>query len=49
MPTPTTTPKIPSAAHLVGYRTSEVPDSSRNLWWAALLTPHIESFNGRVR
>ncbi|BAC90807.1 acyl-CoA desaturase [Gloeobacter violaceus] len=33
-----TTWLINSAAHLAGYRTSEVPDSSRNLWWAALLT-----------
>jgi fatty-acid desaturase len=29
---------INSAAHLVGYRTFDTPDNSRNLWWAALLT-----------
>lgn len=29
---------INSASHLRGYRTFEVNDNSRNLWWAALLT-----------
>lgn len=29
---------INSATHLTGYRTVEVDDNSRNLWWAALLT-----------
>lgn len=29
---------INSATHLWGYRTFEVDDNSRNLWWAALLT-----------
>lgn len=29
---------INSATHLRGYRTVEVDDNSRNLWWAALLT-----------
>lgn len=29
---------INSATHLRGYRTFEVEDNSRNLWWAALLT-----------
>ncbi len=29
---------INSASHLTGYRTYEVDDNSRNLWWAALLT-----------
>jgi len=29
---------INSATHLFGYRTFEVEDNSRNLWWAALLT-----------
>ncbi len=29
---------INSATHLYGYRTFEVNDNSRNLWWAALLT-----------
>ncbi len=33
-----TTWLINSASHLFGYRTSEVADDSRNLWWAALLT-----------
>ena len=29
---------INSASHLRGYRTFEVEDGSRNLWWAAILT-----------
>ncbi|MBD2576968.1 fatty acid desaturase [Oscillatoria sp. FACHB-1406] len=29
---------INSATHMRGYRTFEVEDGSRNLWWAALLT-----------
>jgi fatty-acid desaturase len=29
---------INSAAHMVGYRTFDTPDNSRNLWWAAILT-----------
>lgn len=29
---------INSAAHLRGYRSFELKDSSRNLWWAAILT-----------
>ena len=29
---------INSAAHIVGYRTFNTADNSRNLWWAALLT-----------
>ena len=29
---------INSASHITGYRTYEVDDNSRNLWWAALLT-----------
>ena len=29
---------INSAAHLCGYRSFELKDSSRNLWWAAILT-----------
>ncbi|MBE9116247.1 fatty acid desaturase [Lusitaniella coriacea LEGE 07157] len=29
---------INSASHMRGYRTFDVPDGSRNLWWAALLT-----------
>ena len=29
---------VNSASHLRGYQTFEVKDSSRNLWWAALLT-----------
>lgn len=29
---------INSASHVRGYRTFETEDSSRNLWWAALLT-----------
>ncbi|NEP00794.1 MAG: acyl-CoA desaturase [Symploca sp. SIO2E9] len=32
-----TTWSINSASHLRGYRTFEVDDGSRNLWWAALL------------
>ena len=29
---------INSASHITGYRTFEVDDNSRNLWWAAILT-----------
>ena len=29
---------INSASHITGYRTFELDDNSRNLWWAALLT-----------
>jgi fatty-acid desaturase len=29
---------INSASHMWGYRTFDVEDNSRNLWWAALLT-----------
>jgi stearoyl-CoA desaturase (delta-9 desaturase) len=29
---------INSVTHVWGYRTFDVPDNSRNLWWAALLT-----------
>ncbi len=29
---------INSASHMYGYRTHECNDSSRNLWWAAILT-----------
>jgi sn-2 palmitoyl-lipid 9-desaturase len=33
-----TTWLINSATHVWGYRSFDVPDNSRNLWWAALLT-----------
>ncbi len=33
-----TTWLINSATHMMGYRSFEVEDDSRNLWWAALLT-----------
>lgn len=29
---------INSATHMIGYRTFDLQDNSRNLWWAALLT-----------
>lgn len=29
---------INSATHMAGYRTHQVEDNSRNLWWAAILT-----------
>ncbi len=29
---------INSAAHMLGYRTFDTQDNSRNLWWAAILT-----------
>ncbi len=29
---------INSASHITGYRTFELDDNSRNLWWAAILT-----------
>lgn len=33
-----TTWLVNSAAHTWGYRTYDIPDRSRNLWWVALLT-----------